>query len=110
MPIVKTEDLKIGMMVCENVYSKAKQLIVHKDSLLSRQMISHIKFYSIEQVNVYDGDIAMEIREAYEGNDAHTTQLEQILKSQEYKVFKEDYTANVGMLKNSVNDIICSSE
>ena len=106
MPIVKTEDLKIGMMVSEDVYSKAKQLIVPKDSLLSRQMISHIKFYSIEEVNVYDGDIAMEIREAYEGNDAHTTQLQRILESQEYKIFKKDYTENVSLLKNSVSDII----
>ena len=107
MPFVRTEDLKIGMMVSDDVYSKAGQLIVRKDSLLSRQMISHIKFYSIEQVNIYDGEMAMEIREAYEHrNGAQTTQLERILKSEEYKVFKKEYTANVNMLQDSVNDII----
>ena len=107
MPFVKTSDLRVGMMVSEDVYSKAGQLIVHKDSLLSRQMISHIKFYSIEQVNIYDGEMAMEIREAYVNrNGAQTTQLERILKSEEYKVFKKEYTANVNMLQDSVNDII----
>lgn len=106
MPIVKTEDLRIGMMVCENVYTKAKQLIVQKDALLSRQMISHIKFYEIKEVNVYDGDMAIEIREAYEHNDAHTSQLERILQSQEYKIFKKEYTENVSMLKNTVSDIV----
>ena len=76
MPLIRTEDLKIGMMVCDDVYSKAGQLIVRKDSLLSRQMISHIKYYSIEQVNIYDGEMAMEIREAYEHrNGAQTTQF-----------------------------------
>ena len=107
MPLIKTTDLKIGMMVCDDVYSKAGQLIVRKDSLLSRQMISHIKFYSIEQVNIYDGEMALQIREAYEQrNGVQTTQLERILTSEEYKVFKKDYAANVNMLQESVNDII----
>ena len=107
MPFVRTEDAKIGMMVSEDVYSKAGQLIIRKDSLLSRQMISHLRFYAIEQINIYDNDLAMEIREAYEQrNGAQTTQLERILKSQEYKVFKKEYTANVNMLQNSVSDII----
>ena len=107
MPFVKTEDAKIGMMVSEDVYSKAGQLIVRKDSLLSRQMISHLRFYAIEQVNIYDNDLAIEIREAYANrNGAQTTQLERILKSQEYKVFKKEYTANVNMLQDAVSDII----
>ena len=107
MPYIRTENLKIGMMVCDDTYSKAGQLIVRKDSLLSRQMISHLKFYSIEQVNIYEGEMALEIREAYENrNGAQTTQLERILKSEEYKVFKKEYTANVNMLQDSVNDII----
>ena len=107
MQSVKTDDLKVGMMVCENVYSKAGQLIVRKDSLLSRQMISHLKFYFIEEIKIYDGEMALIIREAYEHrNGAQTTQLERILKSEEYKVFKKDYTANVAMLQDSVNDII----
>jgi len=107
MPFIRTEDLKVGMMVSEDVYSKAGQLIVRKDSLLSRQMISHMKFYTIEQVNIYDGEMAMEIREAYEKrNGAQTTHLERILKSEEYKVFKKEYTANVNMLQDSISDII----
>ena len=85
MPFVRTEDLRVGMMVCDDAYSKAGQLIVRKDSLLSRQMISHLKFYAIEQVNIYDGEMAQEIREAYEKrNGAETTQLEKILKSEEH--------------------------
>ncbi len=107
MPFIKTSDLKIGMMVADDAYSKAGQLIVRKDSLLSRQMISHLKFYSIEQVNIYDGEMALEIREAYEKrNGVQTTHLERILNSEEYKVFKKDYSANVNMLQESVSDII----
>lgn len=107
MPFVKTEDLRIGMMLSENAISKAGQLIVRKDSLLSRQMISHLRFYGIEQVNIYNDQLALEIREAYEHrNGAKTSQLEKILSSEEYKVFEKDYSSNVDMLQNSVSDII----
>ena len=107
MHTIQTKDLKVGMMVAEDTFSKAGQLIVRKDSILTRQMISHLKYYSIEQVNIHDGQLAREIREAIEHrNGAQTTQLERILQSQEYKVFKKDYSANVNMLQDNVNDII----
>ena len=107
MAIIQTKDLKIGMMVTDDVFSKAGQLIVRKDSILSRQMISHLKFYSIEQVNIYDGDMALEICEAYENrNGLETTYLQRILTSNEYKEFKKEYSANVNMLQDYVSDII----
>lgn len=107
MVIIQTKDLKIGMMVSEDVYSKAGQLIVRKDSLLTRQMISHLKYYFIPEVPIYEAELAQEIREALEyRTNVQTTQLERILKSEEYKVFKQDYAANVSMLQDSINDII----
>lgn len=94
-------------MVSTDVYSKAGQLIVRKDSLLTRQMISHLKYYFISEVDIYDAELALEIREALESrNGAHFTQLERVLNSEEYKEFKKDYSSNVNMLQNSVNDII----
>lgn len=107
MAIIQTKDLKVGMMVTEDVFSKAGQLIVRKDSILTRQMISHLKFYYIEQVNIYEGERAREIQDAVEKrNGAQTTQLERILQSAEYKEFKKEYSANVNMLQDNVNDII----
>lgn len=107
MPVIQTKDLMVGMIAAENIYSKAGQLIVRKDSILSRQMISHLKYYFIEQVNIYDHELSPEIQEAIENrNGAQTTQLERILQSQEYKAFKKDYSTNVNMLQSYVNDII----
>ena len=107
MAIIQTRNLKVGMMVADDVFSKAGQLIVRKDSILSRQMISHLKYYSIEQVNIQEGDFARNIQEAVEKrNGAETTQLERILQSAEYKEFKKEYTSNVNMLQENVNDII----
>ena len=107
MPIIQTKDLKVGMMVSENTFSKAGQLIVRKDSILSRQMISHLKFYSITKVNIYEDALSKEILDAIENrNGVQTTQLERILQSKEYKVFKKEYSANVNMLEHSINDIL----
>ena len=107
MPIIQTKDLKVGMMVSENTFSKAGQLIVRKDSILSRQMISHLKFYSITKVNIYEDALSKEILDAIENrNGVQTTQLERILQSKEYKVFKKEYSANVNMLENNINDIL----
>lgn len=104
---VQTKNLTVGMMVADDVFSKAGQLIVRKDSILTRQMISHLKYYFIPEIDILEEELAMEIREALESrNGAQITQLERILSSEEYKVFKKDYTANVDMLQHSVNDII----
>ncbi len=107
MKLIETKDLQIGMMVAEDIYSKAGQLIVRKDSILTRQMISHLKYYFIPQVHIHEDELAAEIKEALDTrNNVTHTQLERILSSEEYKVFKKDYSSNVNMLQNSVNDII----
>lgn len=107
MPTIQTKDLQVGMMVSDDTFSKAGQLIVHKDSILSRQMISHLKFYSITQVNIYEDALSQEILDAIENrNGVQTTQLERILQSEDYKVFKKDYSANVSMLEQNINDIV----
>ena len=107
MALIQTKDLTVGMMVADNVYSKAGQVIVRKDSILTRQMIAHLKYYMIPEIEVHDGELPEEIKQALELRESmEHTQLERILQSKEYKVFKKEYTANVNMLQNSVNDII----
>ena len=107
MALVQTKDLSVGMMVAEDVFSKAGQLIIRKDSLLTRQMIAHLKYYFISEIEVHEGELPEEIKHALDVRSrTENTQLERIFKSEEYKVFKKDYSTNVNMLQNSVNDII----
>lgn len=107
MALIQTKDLEVGMIVEKDVFSKAGQLVVRQDSLLTRQMIAHIKYYSITEVHIKVGKLSSEIKEALESrNGARSSQLEEIFKTEEYKVFKKNYTANVSMLQNSINDII----
>ena len=78
MAIVQTRDLTIGMMVSEDVYSKAGQLIVRKDSLLTRQMISHLKYYFITEVDIYEAELAEDIRHTPEYADLYKLRKEKI--------------------------------
>lgn len=107
MAIAQTKDLTVGMMVARDVYSKAGQLILRKDSLLTRQMITHLKYYSVPEIEISEGELPPEILQALENRkNLETTYLERIFQSEEYKVFKKDYSAGVTLLQDSVNDII----
>ena len=63
MAILQTKDLAVGMMVAQDVYSKAGQLIIRKDSLLTRQMIAHLKYYFIDEIEIHDGELPEEIQQ-----------------------------------------------
>lgn len=107
MAIIQIKHLQVGMMVAEDVFSKAGQLIIRKDSILTRQMIAHLKYYFISEVNIYDEQLSDDIQDAIAAQSSkEATNLEKILNSEEYKIFKKDYTSNVSMLQDSVNDII----
>lgn len=107
MAVLRTKDLSVGMMVAQDVYSKAGQLIIRKDSLLTRQMIAHLKYYLIDEIEIHEGELPAEIKRALEArSQLENTQLDRVLKSPEYKTFKKEYSANVTMLQASVNDII----
>lgn len=107
MPIYKLNELSVGMIIADDIRSYAGQIIVRKNSVLTRQMIGHLKYYSIPQVEIYEGEISKEIKKALDNqHNVEATHLKRLLNSQEYKEFKKTYTNNVSVLENSVNDII----
>jgi len=107
MSIVKTKELSIGMVAAKNIYSKAGQLIVRKDSILTRQMIAHLKYYFIPEIEILDGELPEEIQNALDNQkNLETTHLDKLLASEEYKQFRQEYNNSVAFLENSVNDIV----
>lgn len=107
MAKVQTKNLTIGMVVADNVYSKAGQLIVRKDSMLTRQMIAHLKYYFIPEIEILEGELPDEIKRALDNQkNLETTHLEKLLASEEYKQFRKEYDTSVTFLEKSVNDIV----
>lgn len=107
MPIVETKKLTEGLIVSANVYSKSGQLIVPVNSCLTRQMISHLRYYNITEVSIHEGEIPKEAQESINlKNDVEKTHLDKLLSTQEYAKFKENYTENVTLVEENFNDII----
>lgn len=107
MAIVETKNLSVGMVAADNIYSKAGQLIVRKDSILTRQMIAHLKYYFIHEIEILDGALPDEIQKALDNQkNLETTHLERLLASEEYKQFRKEYDTSVTFLQECVNDIV----
>ena len=103
MPIYKLNELSVGMIIADDIRSYAGQIIVRKNSVLTRQMIGHLKYYSIPQVEIYEGEISKEIKKALDNqHNVEATHLKRLLNSQEYKEFKKTYTNNVSVLEKYV--------
>lgn len=108
MKLIETSKLSEGMIVCENVFSKNGQIIVSANSSLTRQMISHLKYYRIDTVTVIDNEeipeetqVSLTKREKVEN-----MHLSRLLSTLEYAKFKAQYTENVEALEHNFNDII----
>lgn len=107
MHLVDLKQLSEDMVVAENVYSKNGQLIVKKNSCLTRQMINHLNYYRIVSVPIIDGDIPTEAKLAIEHkSEIEKTHLQKLLSTPEYIRFRDAYTDSVKALEGTFNDII----
>lgn len=104
---VPSKQLKVGQIVAENVVSKKGQIIVNKFTCLSRQMISQILNYRIEQVNIIDGEIPAQTLESIERKQqVEKTYLKKIFEKPDFKEFKKRYASALNLMENNLNQII----
>lgn len=107
MHTVKVNDLTEGMIVAQNVLSRMGQIIVYKNSCLTKQMISQICYYQIPSVEIIDGEIPPQTALALEHkHEVEKTYLQRVLSRPDFEKFKERYISAVALMENSLNDII----
>ncbi len=107
LQIVNVEELSEDMVVADDVYSKSGQLILRKNSKLTRQMISHLAYYHVTSIPITVGELS----EATKYNIAHKKEVEQnhinkLLDSPEYRNFRKKYLNNIEIIEKEFNDII----
>lgn len=108
LEIVKTSNLKEGLIVAEDIYSKAGQRIIPANCALTQQMILHLSYYGITEISTLSsGDIPLETQKAI----IIKKQVEENFKnkiesSEEYKIFEENYKRNIDIIEKNFNDII----
>lgn len=107
MPNISVDKLIDGMIVAEDVFSPKGQLILPKNSVLTRQMISRTKYYQISAIPIFEGELPAEAKELIElKNEIRQDYMDHILSSPSYKKFADHYQLQVCSLKNTINDII----
>lgn len=107
MSLIDVRHIKEGQIVAENVYTRNGQLILSKDTCLTRQMISRLTFYEIPSVFILEGEIPHTTQAAIDLK-AKTEQshVAKLLASSEFQIFKQSYSHNVEILEQNFNDII----
>lgn len=107
MSTILTKQLTEGQIVAEHVYTKNGQIIIQKDTCLTRQMISRLTFYEIPSVVIIDGEIPDSTRESMAiQKEVEQSHLARLIASSEFQIFQKSYTHNVEVIEKNFNDII----
>lgn len=113
-------NLTPGMIVGEDVFSYANQLIIPKGMVLTDKMITRLEFYSIPYVKIKDNpDEPFDSPVTYCDNEAGTQSTiipdasqnaspysDFIKSSPEFIQYKADFDQTIDEFKNSMNDIV----
>ncbi|MCR4955958.1 MAG: HD-GYP domain-containing protein, partial [Lachnospiraceae bacterium] len=109
MKNVKTQELVAGMVTANAIRTKSGQVVVGSKTALTPQLINHLKFYRIDEVQILSEFDSIE-------NALNMTQPEilsygdRIRSTIEYKHFKQTFSENVQFLSTQFNDVILKSD
>ncbi len=103
MVTYSTDELRPGMIVASDIKTKTGQMLVQRGSVLSQQMIQHMRFYHIDSALILPNEVVPvhTIEEIEEPSYA-----KRIKESQEFIEFKETFTQSAEIFKNSMQDFI----
>lgn len=111
--------IKPGQTIAEDVLNDGGKLIVPKNTVLTEEMISKLKQYSVFAVFVEQSDeeVASADNAKTEPADEVTTEelledgyLQKVQKSQEFISFQENYTFTVKNLEGSLRKLVAGDE
>ncbi len=87
MQIIKTSQLKEGMITAEEVKTKKGLTVVGKNVRLTSISIAHIAFYDIEQVHIQEQDLP---KETAEKRSSEPTYSQRVMASPQFKEFQTE--------------------
>ena len=99
------KDLKPGMVIAEDVYSKTGQIIIPKDSTLTEPLILRLRFYNITSAPILFPDEPEPVPEPQpapappKGNVQEPTYSQKVVRSKEFQTFQIDYSRVIATVK-----------
>lgn len=102
------KNIQNGCICAEDVRTPAGQLIIKKNTLITKQMITRLRFYNITSVEIYTEESLPEEVSTYL---AHKQTIEQeytekLTSTEEYNKFQALYHKQVENLQHTLNDVI----
>lgn len=95
-----TFELEPGMITAEDVFTIIGQMLVPENTILDNTIINKFKLYNISAVAIWEEEPAVE------PNHSGSTYSQKIKSSEEFKVFKSEYTECIDNFEDTVNDIV----
>ncbi|SER56444.1 HD-GYP domain-containing protein [Lachnobacterium bovis] len=107
MNIIPVSNLELNMIVADDVFSKTHQLLVPKGSIVTKQIISQLRFYNIDSIRIIEGDLPQSVKDAIMHKEhIENTHIEKLINSKEFQVFQAKYSDAIDVVKTELNDII----
>ena len=99
-----TSELKEGMVTLTDTYSTKGQLVLPKDTVITKSIINKLVANSVLFVEisdeVADTDVGLDLMSEF------IVDTEAITKTKEYKTFKRRYERNIEVMSEHFNDIV----
>lgn len=97
-------ELQPGMIVAADVFTPRGQLIVLRGSILSQQMIQHMKYYHVPSVTILPNEIdPMSFEKA---DCSEPTYAKRIRQSESFKEFREHYTQSASIFQEQLSRFV----
>lgn len=93
---VRVDQLRIGMLVADDVYTSTDQLIIPKKSIINEKLIAKLQLYNIPAISVLESKI-----ETSQDENVVLTNSERIRNGEEFKKFHEEFSKASTKLENT---------
>lgn len=101
---VKLDNLEVGMIVADDVYTESDQLIIPKRSIMNEKLMTKLKLYGVPAISIVDFEPSY-TENSLSSEPRVLTQSEKVKSSEEYKEYKKKFSKKVNELQSTFKDV-----
>ncbi len=95
-----------GMLVAENVFNTANQLIVPKDAILTDKAIARMRFHSVMSLRIYEGDEVP--APIIEPKSVERSYFDKLRETEEFTAYNKNFKSSVSTFENQLKEFVKS--
>jgi len=103
---ININDLVPGMLVADNVYNTANQLIVPRDVVLTDKAITRMRFHSISSARVYIGDESAPAAKPATSTNREASFFEKLRGTEEFAAFNKDFEESIPVFQDKLHAML----